>query len=233
MLEKSLKDSWVFFKNHYRKFSIIILPFVIPIEIFAGSYSAFFTGDDYAIAEQLPLMVVYFSVDAFYSIAIIFYVASVISGKALGARQVWSLAVMNWPRYMVMSIVAGAAVLCGLALLIVPGIILSVRFIFSGFFLLLERYSPIAAINRSWDATKVYQHMWTLLLGLLIITACIMAPYIVLQILVDASATAYRVLDVIISIVIDLFSTLYIIFTYRVFCLLREHAVSSRQAATP
>lgn len=52
------------------------------------------------------------------------------------------------------SIISGVAIVMGLVLLIVPGIIMLLRLWFVGFVLVDERTGPIDAIQRSWDITR-------------------------------------------------------------------------------
>ena len=52
------------------------------------------------------------------------------------------------------SIIAGVAIVMGLVLLIVPGIIMMLRLWFVGYVLVDERTGPIDAIQRSWDITR-------------------------------------------------------------------------------
>jgi uncharacterized membrane protein len=52
------------------------------------------------------------------------------------------------------AIIAGVAVVMGLVLLVVPGVIMMLRLWFVGFVLVDERTGPIDAIQRSWDITR-------------------------------------------------------------------------------
>jgi uncharacterized membrane protein len=52
------------------------------------------------------------------------------------------------------TIVAGVAIIMGLVLLIVPGVIMMLRLWLVGFVLVDEKIGPIDAIQRSWDVTR-------------------------------------------------------------------------------
>ena len=52
------------------------------------------------------------------------------------------------------SLIAGVAVVMGLILLIVPGVVMLIRLWFVGFVLVDDRVGPIDAIQRSWDLTR-------------------------------------------------------------------------------
>ena len=52
------------------------------------------------------------------------------------------------------ALIMGVAVVMGLVLLIVPGVVMLLRLWFVGFVLVEERTGPIDAIQRSWDITR-------------------------------------------------------------------------------
>lgn len=58
-------------------------------------------------------------------------------------------------------IISGIIVLLGIILLIVPGIIFSMRLMFVGYFLIDKNLGPIEAIKASWNATR--GNVWNLL----------------------------------------------------------------------
>jgi uncharacterized membrane protein len=58
--------------------------------------------------------------------------------------------------YVAAMLIMGVAVVMGLVLLIVPGIIMMLRLWFVGFVLVDEKVGPLEAIQRSWDITRGY-----------------------------------------------------------------------------
>lgn len=61
-----------------------------------------------------------------------------------------------WFRYIVMMLILGAAVIGGLILFIVPGIIVIQRFYLAGYYLIDHNMKPVDALKRSWRETKIY-----------------------------------------------------------------------------
>ncbi|HEX5131348.1 MAG TPA: hypothetical protein VFX92_02545 [Candidatus Krumholzibacteria bacterium] len=70
--------------------------------------------------------------------------------------------------YIGATVIAGIAVVMGMVLLIVPGIIFMIRLWFVGFVVVDERTGPLDAIQRSWDITRGHT-MDLLLLFLLLV----------------------------------------------------------------
>ena len=53
MFSTLISDSLVFFRNHFTAIAAIILPIVIPFEIFAAIYQHFIVSDGVTLADQL------------------------------------------------------------------------------------------------------------------------------------------------------------------------------------
>ena len=149
MLEKLLLESWSFFKEHILTISIIILPIVAPIEIITALYKYIIGSQDLASSELNISIVVYFIFYPIYSVAIIFYMASIITGDKFTMKILWRLGVKYWLPYIYLIILAGVVIVFGLILLILPGIFIFIRYSFSEFELLLNQKKPLDAIKSS------------------------------------------------------------------------------------
>ena len=111
-----LSDSWSFFKVHAVAISLIILPFIVPVEIFNALYMHVFTDGE----EQIIPMAINFIVYPIYTIAVIFYIASFVSGETVGPKALWQLGVKWWFPYITLSVLVGLGTLAGLVLLVIP-----------------------------------------------------------------------------------------------------------------
>jgi hypothetical protein len=211
MLEKSLVDSLSFFRHHFLSISFIILPIVIPLYTLIGLYQHFLISEQYILSEQILPMTVSLAAYPLYTVAVIFYIASVISGKSSTTQAFWKLGIKFWLPYMILHFLVSGMIMFGLIFLIVPGVILAVRCAFAKFDLLLNQSRPLDAIKNSWDSTKAYA--WILLGGYMIITIVLYVPYYLFASLAGESIIVYRVLDVVYSVV----DVLYIIFAFRVY----------------
>jgi len=218
MLKKSLTDSWSFFKIHAVAISIIILPIVAPIDILTALYQYFFTSEEFLFSEQVIPMAISFIAYPIYTVGVIFYIASVISGENIGTKNLWKLGAKFWLPYIILSILVGVVVIFGFILLVIPGVIFTIRYAFSEFDLLLNQSKPLDAMRNSWDITKEY--MWVILGGYVVITIALYVPYYLVASLFVESSISYWVLDTVLNIAYSVLGVLYTIFAFRVY----EHA---------
>jgi len=122
---------------------------------------------------------------------------------------------MFWLPYLIMSIVMGLATLLGFVFLIIPGIIIAVRYAFAAFDLLLNQSKPFDALGNSWHATK--DHFWTLLWGYLIITLAMYVPLFIISSLFGEATASSQIFTSVANVFFALIGTIYTIFSYRVY----------------
>jgi len=215
MLKKLLADSWAFFKNHVVAISIIILPIVVPIDVLTALYQYFLASKDYVPSEQIFPVAIGYIAYPIYTVGVIFYIASIISGETLGAKTLWKLGAKYWLPYLGLSVLVDLAVMFGFVLLIIPGIIFIIRYAFSEFDLLLNQSKPLEAMRNSWDTTKEY--MWVIFGGYAVITLVLYVPYYLVASLFDESSISYLVLNTASNIAYSVLDVLYTIFAFRVY----------------
>ena len=199
MLIQLLTDSWLFFKNHIVAISIIILPIVVPIDIFTALYEYSFAGEEYVFSDHVIPVIIGFIVHPIYSVAVVFYISSIISGEYLDTKSLWGLGLKFWLPYMILTLLVALAFMAGLILLVIPGIILAVRYSFAEFDLLFNQSNPVDAMTNSWNATREY--FWVLFGGILIITIALYLPYYLIFSLFDEPSLFSFVLEVVSRIV--------------------------------
>lgn len=217
MFKKSLIDSWSFFKNHIVAISAIVLPIVVPIEIITVLYQYFATSEEFVLSEQIFPMSLWFLTYPMYAVGVVFYMASIVTGELIDTRTLWRLGLKFWAPYFVLTIIITIAVVFGLVLLVIPGIILGVRYSFSEFDLLLNQRKPLEAMKNSWALTKEY--MWLLLGGYVVITIAIYVPLFLVSSLFDESSISYFVFDTLSNLAYSVLEILYTIFAFRVYVL--------------
>lgn len=215
MLNKALTDSWIFFKIHIVAISIIILPIIIPLEIVSALYHAFYASDEFILSEQLFPMSLSIAAYPIYSVALIFYIASIISDKPYNTNNLWKLGLHYWLPFTILSILVGLTVAMGLMLFIIPGIILTIRYAFSNFELLLNQQTPLDAMKNSWHTTKDYA--WKILSGYIIITIGLYLPFYLLLSMFEEKSISYWTIHTLINIAFSVLSSLYTIFAYRIY----------------
>jgi hypothetical protein len=93
------------------------------------------------------------------------------------------------------TLISTVAIVMGLILLIVPGVIMMLRLWLVGFVLVDERTGPIDAIQRSWDITRGHTMdllvLFVALLGLNILGLCCLVVGLVVTIPISGLALAY------------------------------------------
>lgn len=232
MLKKSLQDSWSFFKNHIVALSLIVLPIAAPVEIFNALYLYFATSEENVLSEQILPMAIYFMAYPVYSVAVVFYITSIISGEGgRDTRTLWRLGIKYWAQYFILTFIIGIAVTFGLMLLIVPGIILMARYAFAEFDLLLNKSKPLEAIRNSWFLAKNY--MWVILGGYVFITVVLFLPSYLISSIFDETSISYWVIDTVLNMAYSVLAVMYTIFAFRVYELAEVQHNQSLNQDTP
>lgn len=215
MLINLLKDSWSFFKKNVISISLIVLPITAPLYIFTALSEYYFVTEESEFSVYILFTILDIAIYPLYSIGVVYYIASVISGQNINIKKLWRLGVKFWLSYLIMSILVGVCVIFGFVLLIIPGIIIAVRYAFTEFDLLLNQSKPLDAMGNSWHATKEY--MWVILGGYVIITTALYVPLYLVSSLIDESNLFCWALNTLLSIVYTVFDFLYTIFAFRVY----------------
>lgn len=231
MLGKSLSDSWSFFRIHGVALAMIVLPVVAPIEILISLYQAFVVSDEVVLAEQAVPMIVSFLAYPVYSVAVVFYIASIISGQPRTTSELWALGLRYWQPFIILSLLVTIAVMFGLFLLILPGVIIAVRVAFAEFELLLNDRTPMDAIRISWEGTREY--MWVILGGYAVITAGIYLPLYYLGAAFDETSSVHGLVTTFINIAYQFLAVFYTIFAFRVYDISRTEANRPTKPDTP
>ncbi len=212
-------DSCIFFRKHFAMIAAIILPIIIPFELFAAAYQYLVMGDEFVLAEELFLLATGLAIYPVYAGGLVLFIASVLRREPIDVRTAWRLALANWGRYLLVTILVGTAVMFGFALLVLPGIFLAARLAFSELELLLGGYDPLSAIRQSWQLTR--EHMWLLAGGFVLITAVLYAPLFLVELLFEPASPAYWLAGSVLNVLVSLFGALYTIFAFRIYDLVK------------
>lgn len=211
MIAGLLFDSWSFYKKHILVMLVLTLPIIVPVGILTSLLQHSFDDQN----REWLIWVVDFMAYPVYAVAIVYYIASIISGEYTSPKTLWLLGVKYWLPFMLLTILSSIAIVLGLALLIIPGIIISIRLAFSQFELLLNHQQPLDAMRVSWDKTK--DHMWILFAGYFVITVLIYFPYFAISYLLGKMEISFWMVDFLVNIVFTLADIFYVIFAFRVY----------------
>ncbi len=155
-LMNSIGDSLRLFHSHIFTLASITLPFIIFLEIFEVYFIESTLMTPFMFDDLSPLLIAHLTIKPFYSIAVIFYISSVIDKQSLSVTQSWFMAVKFWPVYFIVSLIMNLLIGTGFFFYVIPGIFLFIRFSFTEFYLLLDKQSPLTAIKSSFINTRKY-----------------------------------------------------------------------------
>jgi hypothetical protein len=223
MVKELLADTWSLFRENVVSISIIVLPIAIPTLIFEAVIQNLLVTDSSHIPQNLIPTLISILVNPIYSVAVIFYIASIVSGEKIDTITLWRLGIKFWLPYVILSILFGLAVMVGFVLLIVPGIILWVRWAFASYDLLLNQTSPRKALKNSWTATK--QYVGLLLKGCSILFLILYGPNMLLTKLMQGAlgktSISFQIFDSALELVYIILDVMFTIFAFRVYSLYR------------
>ncbi len=222
MLNTFLIDTWSFFKIHIVTILIIILPVTIPVELITALHQYFTAEDDVVFQNLIFPLLLNSMAYPIYTIAIIFYISSVISGNQKNIKTLWNLGIEYWLPFMIYSILSGIVITIGLVLFIIPGLLYTARYSFSAFDLLLNKNTPLNAMKNSWHETKDY--IWIILGGYITITVFLFSPFFFISQLFTPDSTELLIFEIISNIILSVLHVLYTIFSFRVY----EYAINKK-----
>jgi uncharacterized membrane protein len=121
------------------------------------------------------------------------------SAESLKINDLWNP--MPFLRYLAGQILVGITVLVGLVLLVVPGVIAAIAFLFASYLIVDKGRGPIVAMKESWRITK--GHWWKLFLLLLAVVGLNILGFVLvlvgllvtIPVTMIAIAHAYRTLE--------------------------------------
>lgn len=209
-----LKDTWRFFSRHFIPICTILLPLIVPLNLFyafAGSFSA---EDNQLFLPTLILGVLVYPV---YQAALISYIASTISGNTLSRDACYKLSIQSWFPLTLLTVFSTGAVMAGLMLFILPAFFVMARLAFSEFYCVLNKKGPWMSFSASWEATKEKQ--WVILGGGAAISIVTIVPLWGLDNLVTLIGIGNPVISFILGTLETLLMVPLTIFGYRVFTL--------------
>ncbi|WP_319557658.1 hypothetical protein [Thiomicrorhabdus sp.] len=216
LFKSELGDSWYFFRNHYGMISNLVLIPLMPImllDVFFSHYSSdgFFSFT--SIASTLQIFAYCIT-----SVAVIFYMSSVINGSPIARNKAWELGAVHFFRYLIFFYIYTFMSGVGLLLLVVPGLVVMARLSFTPFFMLIYDRKVMESFRMSWVMTK--GPMWRLIFGFVLIYVVLSGVTGGLSALVPNAESSNFFQDLLLGIafvlfiVFEKFST---VFSFRVF----------------
>lgn len=211
MANNYLQQSIFFFKSNLSALISIQLPFIVLL-MFLQTSSTIGMADGQDMQKQL-MMLTFLDLlfVPIYLAATLFYMQAVIDGRTLTPMQSWLMGVRCWFRLFATFFLSAIATALGLMLMIIPGIYVGVRLSLANAICVLENKGPMDAMKESWGATDGM--FWTLFKGLALIYGGLFVVEVILSPLVEPGS----LISMLISVVLDFFNVLGVIFSYRVY----------------
>ncbi|AXA57343.1 YciC family protein [Pseudomonas thivervalensis] len=209
-----LRDSLYFFKRHLGRIAQLCLPLVILEAVLQQGVDSALGADGFSGYSVIVGLLVY----PLYTAALILFLDARSRGEAPRTRDLIAAALLQWPRFALLTALNTLLILIGISLYFLPGLWLMVVLAFGEYLLVLKGMAPLAAMKESARLSR--GHFWRILL-------CILAVMVPLWLLKGASVSVYPPpQNPLISLLIDSIHSFLQLFTtvvlFRMFMLIAE-----------
>ena len=144
-----LRDAWYFFHRHAARLALLCLPLLL-LESLAANLLAPHLGDWQGSADLLAGLLFY----PIYGAALILYLDTRSRGLTPGTAALLAMALRLWPSLALLTALSSLLILLGASLFILPGLWLMVRLAFADFLVVLQGFTPLAALGDSMALTR-------------------------------------------------------------------------------
>ena len=146
--------------------------------------------------------------------ATIFYSYRSLTGKRVTVNEAFQQAKIRFFQLFLVNLIYGLLLLTGLIALIIPGLYISYRLMFSSYHTVIYNYSPIKSISSSWELTK--GRWWLLFRATSLLLVVTIVPIILISLLIDPTGESipYKVaVDVLVFLLMPLMNV-YLLLLY-------------------
>ncbi|WP_281648037.1 YciC family protein [Parendozoicomonas sp. Alg238-R29] len=204
-----LRDTLTFFRSHISTLAVIILPYALLSELVHRLVIKSLTEADQLYAGLMTELALYPIVHS----VLILFIAAVIGGQQRSIGECYRYSVPFWPRMLLLTLLSTLAIMAGLSLFILPGIIVMIRLALSDMYCMLEGTSVTESIRRSFITSSSVT--WVIFLGL-----AILFPTVTMFSIALAQFSAGMdnpAISVVVTSFQALLQTLYPIYLFRVY----------------
>ncbi|MTI12350.1 YciC family protein [Sansalvadorimonas verongulae] len=217
-VQSYLRDTFTFFRSNMASLALIVIPYALLSEVLLRLVVRSMPMGEQLYAGVITELALYPIVHS----VLILYMAAVIGGQRRSVGECYTYSVSFWPRMMLLTMLSTIAIMAGLSLFVIPGLIIVVRLSLSDMYCMLERTSVTDSIRKSLLHTG--SRTWVIFLGL-----AFLFPMVTMASLVMAQASANLnnpLISVIITMVQALLQTLYPIYLYRIYSSIPKQTAS-------
>ena len=144
-----LRDAWYFYHRHVAHLALLCLPLLL-LESLARHLLSPHLGDWQGSADLLAGLVFY----PVYGAALILYLDTRTRGLKPGTAALLTMALRLWPSLALLTALSSLLILLGASLFILPGLWLLMRLAFADFLVVLQGFTPLAALGDSMALTR-------------------------------------------------------------------------------
>jgi len=169
-----LRDTFTSAKTVYRSLLLLYIPIsILPLLFIEISKSLF------------PIVNVIYSlsISLIFSGAAIFYAYQNLNRREVTPLQSLKIVINKLIQLILLRSLLIAILAVAFFLLVIPGIYLSIRLFFADYAILIENYSAINAIRRSWRLTE--NHWWSLFFAFLVQFLATVLPVIFIAMIIS------------------------------------------------
>lgn len=174
MLFTLLKDTYSFYWQNFRYFAAVMLPLVIPMELISTFLDTVWTADPMQPISLLPGIMTTLVFYPVYQAALVLAVKYRLSGETPVPKHLLQQGVKFWSSIVVVNVLFYVAMVLGLFLLVIPAVIVGVRWSLAEQNVVLHNEGPFEALNRSWQDTSAA--FWIILGGSMTIGMTLFIP---------------------------------------------------------
>jgi len=160
-----LRDSLYFCQRNFWAIVQLCLPLVI-VESLARQLVAHLTGANASPMFDVLVGLLFYPL---YTGSLILFMDARSNGDTPRARDLLAVALRIWPMFALLAATSTALIILGLQLLVLPGLYVMVKLVFSEYLLVLRGLQPLAAIKQSLALSR--GHFWRILTCMLAVLA--------------------------------------------------------------
>lgn len=226
MLLNLLKDSLNFYRRNFVFLAMIVLPFSIFVGLFELLFNQQELPDSGLLTNPSTPFLLSLLIYPISQGALVLAIAASVEGQYPSLPSLWKQGLRLWFPVAAVNFLYAAAILGGLFMLVIPGLIFMVRFMFAEYAVVLNKQHPLDAMRTSWTLSGGYFRL--ILGGFLVITALIYFPALMLTNLLNELEIAPFFSEFLSSQLFSVLGTFYAVFVFRVF-----HQAQNDVKATP
>ncbi len=188
-IKESIKTGWEIFKE--RSWFIIGL-FLI---VMAASAATSIIIEQTSGMVYFVLNVVDFGLQTIIGMGLLFILLAVYDKKQIGYKD-WLTPAASFWSYLAVIVLSAIAIIGGLILFIIPGIIASMGLMFAPYLVVEKGMGPIMAIKKSWEMSKGYRWQLFLFTLVLILLNIVGAMALVIGLIVTIPVSSFAAIHV-------------------------------------